>query len=163
MRMLVKRNYLDTVWVGLLVTGILSSCSKKEAPLPAIPASTSSMAPITAKKEEAKERPVYVYAGDKFRDPFNPAGQAATFQTDTVFDPQRATLKAVVYGSSMRSAVLSVGGSGAFYVKKGQIFDVMGKTVKGFSAKVFADRVIVLGEADTSYEIKLRPNEEAKK
>jgi hypothetical protein len=36
----------------------------------------------------------------------------------------------------------------------------MGKPVEGYSAKVFVDKVLVLGEADNVYELKIKNDDD---
>lgn len=110
--------------------------------------------------EQPKEKPVYVYSGDRFRDPFMTAGQSSSYQPDAVFDPQRAAIKGIIYGPYYKSAVLTVGGTGSYFIKSGKIIDIMGKPVEGFTAKVFADKVLIQGEADNIYELKIKDEEE---
>jgi hypothetical protein len=102
----------------------------------------------------------YVYAGDKYRDPFQAAGGSSNYTTESVFDPARSSVRAIIFSSRMKSAVLNVSGAGSYFVKGGKIFDVMGKPVKGFSAKVLVDRVIVMGEADNVIELKIKSTNE---
>jgi hypothetical protein len=116
--------------------------------------------PPTPVAEEPKEKPVYVYSGDRFRDPFVPAGTTGSYQPDAVFDPSKATVRGIIYGPGSKSAVLSAAGGGTYFVKAGKIFDIMGKGVEGFTAKVFADKVVILGEADNVFELKIRDEEE---
>jgi hypothetical protein len=68
------------------------------------------------------------------------------------------------FGKDYKSAVLSVGGSGSYFVKTGKIFDIMGKTVEGYTAKIFVDKVVLSGEADNVFELKIKTSsdEEAK-
>jgi hypothetical protein len=110
--------------------------------------------------EQPKEKPVYVYSGDRFRDPFIPAGTTGSYQPDAVFDPSKSTVKGIIFGPSAKSAVLTATGGGTYFVKEGKIFDIMGKVVEGFSAKVFAEKVVILGEADNTFELKIRNEEE---
>ncbi len=141
---------------GLLIFFSLTACGKKKGdqsiPTPPMP-EVSQAVPAP---EVAKEKPVYLYSGDRFRDPFMPAGQANNYQPDAVFDPQRATVKGIIFGDAYKSAVMTVGGSGSYFVKAGRIFDIMGKPVDGYSAKIFVDKVIVLGEADNVFELKIK-------
>jgi hypothetical protein len=140
---------------------LIQGCGgKKEEAAPK--ATAPAPAPPPAVVEAPREKPVYLYSGDKFRDPFTPAGQTNNYQADAIFDPGRASVKAIIYGGAHRGAVLSAGGSASYFVKDGRIFDVMGKTVEGFTAKIFVDKVIVLGEADTAFELKIRNDEEEK-
>lgn len=111
--------------------------------------------------EQPKERPVYVYSGDRFRDPFIPAGTTGSYQPDAVFDPSKATLHGVIFGPTSRTAVLSASGGGTYFVKAGKIFDIMGKTIDGFTAKVYKDRIVINGEADSVFELKIRNEEES--
>jgi len=139
-------------------------CGKKDLG-PTQPVEQAIVSPVaTSTIEIPKEKPVYIYSGDRFRDPFTPAGQSNNYQLDAVFDPQKASLKGIVFGQGYRSAILTVGGSGSYFIKAGQIYDIMGKTVEGYSAKVFADKVTILGEADNIFELKVKNmDEEAKK
>lgn len=152
-----NRGYL--LIVPLLV--FLAACGEEEPKLPAAPRLdmiTATQAP--AQSAEQKEKAVYVYSGDRYRDPFTPLGQSgSSYQADVVFDPQRATIKALVYGSKSRSAVLSLG-SASYYVRGEQIYDVMGRVVEGYSAKVMPNKVILRGEAENVYELKLSSDRE---
>jgi hypothetical protein len=82
---------------------------------------------------------------------------------DAVFEPQKAAVKGIVYGQGYKSAVLSVGGSGTYFIKGGRIFDVMGKAIEGYSAKIFVDKVVILGEADNVFELKIKNADEEEK
>jgi hypothetical protein len=145
-----------------LLALLWSGCGKKEVPAAIVaPPPLANLAPPVI--EQPKEKPVYVYSGDRFRDPFVPAGTTANYQPDAVFDPQRAAVKGIIFGRGYKSAVLTVGGTGSYFIKSGKIIDIMGKAVDGFSAKVFVDKVLVLGEADNVYELKIREDEEEEK
>ncbi len=146
--------------LSLLSAGLFMSCGKKETPPPPPPPPAIKVPePVV---EQPKEKPVYVYSGDRFRDPFTPAGTASSYQPDAVFDPQRAAIKGIIFGTKMQSAVLIVGGTGTYFVRAGKIYDIMGKNVEGYSAKVFKDKVSITGEGDTVYELKLQNPEEGK-
>jgi len=147
--------------VGLLAGAfVLPGCKSEEpqnissAP-PVLPAPAPSVV-----AETPKERPVYVYSGDRFRDPFVPAGTTGSYQPDAVFDPTKAQVKGIVFGPAARSAMLSLGSGVTYFIKSGKIFDIMGKPVEGFSAKVFVDKVVINGEADNVFELKIRTGEE---
>lgn len=142
---------------------LLAACSgKEEKRTPPPPPPPPVAAPPPAQPEASKEKPIYIYSGDRFRDPFTPAGQTTNYQPDALFDPQRVAVKAIVYGKTHKSAVLTMGGSGTYFAKSGRIIDIMGKTVEGFSVKVYENRVVIVGEADNVYELKLRSEEEGK-
>lgn len=142
---------------------ILSSpgCGKKEEasppPAPAPPVVAASQ--IDQESDDEEEKPIYVYTGDRLRDPFTTAGASSSYQPDAVFNPQRIALKGIIYGRRSRSAIILVSGTGAYFIKGKRIFDVMGKTVDGFTAKVFIDKIVVFGEADV-YEFKLRDDDD---
>lgn len=134
-------------------------CKKnKQLPPPAAPVMPA--ATPTPVSDENKEKPVYVYGGDRYRDPFQSAGGSSSYTTESIFDPNRSAVKAIIFSPRMKSAIINVSGSGTYFVKDGRIFDVMGKTVKGFSAKVLVDRVIVMGEADNVFELKINKEKE---
>src|SRR5689334_496087 len=99
---------IHTLSVLLLAVLLGIGCKKKEVPaaIPA-PAPAAELPPPTI--ETPKEKPVYVYTGDRFRDPFVPAGTSANYQPDAVFDPQRAAVKGIIFGRGYKSAVLTVG------------------------------------------------------
>jgi hypothetical protein len=153
-------KYTLIVMLAALSAGFFSSC-KKKAPPPPPPPPPVVKAPEPV-QEAPKEKPVYVYSGDRFRDPFTPTGLSTSYQPDAVFDPQRATVKGLIFGTKMQSAVLQVGGTGTYFVRSGRIFDIMGKNVEGYSAKIFKDKVSITGEGDTVYELKLQNPEEGK-
>jgi hypothetical protein len=139
----------------LLSAGCGSKKSEAIKPPPPPPA-----APVAAPPVVAKEKQVYVYSGDRFRDPFVPAGQSSAYQSDAVFDPQRAVVKGIVFGGQQKGAVLSVGGTGTYFVKEGRIMDIMGKYVEGFTAKVLVNKVIVQSSDDSTYELKIKGSDE---
>lgn len=159
MHMPVKLFTYLIVFSSFLICGCGGKNESKniETPIPPVVAQT------TPTPELPKEKPVYIYSGDRFRDPFTPAGQTNSYQTDAVFEPQKATVKGIIFGPSQKSAVLMVGGSGTYFVKAGRIFDIMGKIVEGYSAKIFVDKVVVLGEADNVYELKIKNSGEEDK
>src|SRR5437879_1477823 len=99
----------STLLFGMISLAIVvfgSSCGKKqEAPLPKPPASPPPMPTPVA--EEIKEKPVYVYGGDKYRDPFQTAGASTNYQAEAVFDPQRSVVRGIIYSSRFKSAVLN--------------------------------------------------------
>jgi len=142
----------------VLVALGFAGCKKDEpAPPPPQPVQKAPPPPST---ELPKEKPVYVYSGDRFRDPFVPAGFTGGYTPDAPFDPAKASVKGIIFGTGQRTAVLTTGAGGTYFVKSGKIFDVMGKTVEGFTAKVMADKVVLTGEADNVYELKIRNEEE---
>ncbi len=142
---------------------ILGACRKKQPDLPPPPQPVQQGVPVNPVVEEPKEKPVYVYTGDRFRDPFTPTGSTSNYQPEAIFDPQRTSVKAIIYSKEIKTAILNVTGSGSYFVKAGHIFDIMGKTVKGYSAKIMPDRVIILGEADTTFELKIKNSDEEAK
>ncbi len=147
-----------------LILICFSSCRKKNTE---DQQQAQTAAPVAKAQPQAsqapKEKPVYVYSGDRFRDPFIPAGQSTNYQPNAVFDPQRATVRGIIFGHGYKTAVLTVGGSGSYFVKAGKIFDIMGKTIEGYSAKIFVDKVVILGESDNTFELKIKPAEEEAK
>ena len=152
-------------WAGCLLIAlcaIIIGCGKKTEvpPPPRVFVPAPAPTPVVV---EQKEKPVYVYSGDRYRDIFTPAGTSTTYQAEGTFDPQKLSVRGIIYSPRYKSAVMSVSGSGTYFVKSGLIFDVMGKAVKGFTAKVLVDRVIVMNESDNVFEIKLKnDSEEAK-
>jgi|GEM_PF-4242760 len=119
--------------------------------------------PAAPKVTEEKEKPVYVYTGDRFRDPFTEVGAASGYQESATFNPQQAKVKAIIYGSQLQSAVINISGGGSYYVKGKRIFDVMGKTVKGFEAKVFMEKVVITSDTNEIFELKIKEDEEGEK
>lgn len=158
-------NKLKSTFLNCLVLvgtmGLISCGKKQDVPPPPRVAPPAPIAPPVA--AESKEKPVYVYGGDRFRDLFTPAGASTSYQSEAVFDPKKATVRGIIYSTKMKSAVMTATGSGAYFIKNGQIFDVMGKTVKGFSAKILLDRVILTDETDNIFELKLKTDEQEAK
>jgi hypothetical protein len=140
---------------GFLGIALFISSCKKKAPPPPPPEPVVEVVPSPV-DETPKEKPVYVYSGDRFRDPFTPAGLSTSYQPDAVFDPQRAVIRGIIFGPKLQSAVLSIGGTGTYFVKEGRIYDIMGKFVEGYKAKVAKDKVTITGEADNVFELKLQ-------
>ncbi len=149
------------LFLGLfLVLFGLSACSKKGDGEIARAPEVAPPPPPAPVVEPVKEKPVYVYSGDRFRDPFIPAGQSTNYQPDAVFDPQRAVVKGIIFGKEHKSAMVTVGGSGTYFIKGGKIFDVMGKVIDGYSVKIFVDKVVLSGEADNVFELKIKTSDE---
>jgi hypothetical protein len=143
---------------GLLTLLLWGSwgCSSKSTETVNKPAPVAATPPVVPPPVVPKEKQVYVYSGDRFRDPFVPAGQSSAYQADAVFDPQRAVVKGIVFGGQQKGAVLTVGGTGIYFVKDGRIIDVMGKNVEGFTAKVLINKVILQSSDDSTYELKIK-------
>ncbi len=161
-----KRYWPFLIIIILVGTSGLFSCKKNQNSMPSdatpVQKVTSSLPAPTPTPE--KEKQIYAYSGDQYRDPFMPAGASSSYQSDTVFDAGRAIVKGIIFGPELKTATLILGTGGSYFVKSGRIFDVMGKTIEGFSAKVFADKVVIQGESDNVYELKIKnPDEEAKK
>lgn len=147
--------------IGIFAMLFISACGEKQEAPP--PAPKIQQAPVVqAVPEPPKEKQVYVYAGDRFRDPFLPAGVASSYKPDAVFDPQRAAVKAIIFGNRLKSAVLAVGSS-IYFIKESRIHDIMGKNVDGYTAKVFVDKVIISSGHDAAFELKIRSDEEEEK
>jgi hypothetical protein len=160
-----RKNYQFIFAIGFLSALLTASACKKkgqhdegnkQAPPPVVNAP-----PVVP--QPPKEKPVYVYSGDRFRDPFVPAGQSTNYQPNAIFDPQRATVRGIIFGHGYKTAVLTVGGSGSYFVKAGKIFDIMGKTIDGYTAKIFIDKVVIVGEADNIFELKIKTSDEEAK
>ena len=147
----------------MAAAGLFAGCGKNVAP-PAPITSASNVQAIENKIQETpKEKPLYVYQGDKFRDPFVPAGVTSNYQPDAIFDTKRVSVKAIIFSPSMKSAVLSVGGTMSYFIKDERIFDVMGKNVPGYTAKIYESKVVLTGEADEIFEYKIRNPEKGEK
>lgn len=147
---------INKLWFFLIIFMFLGCGKKEEAKIPKPAPVLAEAQAVETPQETEKEPPVYVYGGDRFRDPFTPVGIASSYVADAVFEPQRAVLKAILFGSNSRGAVLNIGGSGSYFVKAGRIVDIMGKTIEGFKARVEKDRVIIKGDAEDEYVIKIR-------
>lgn len=162
-----KKRFLFSAAAVALAAALslgLTACGGEDEtvkrPAPARPAPPTPKSEPKEPEAEPEETPVYVYSGDRFRDPFTELNESTVYQPDAVFNPQQAKLTAVVVGRRIRSAVLQVPGGGSYFIDGARIIDVMGKPVRGFRAKVFIDKVVLSGEADESYVLKLRESED---
>lgn len=163
MHMQAKSKFIAPVFMAfaaIALTIVLPACKGDESPknIAAVPPVLPPPPPPAV--ETPKEKPVYVYSGDRFRDPFVPAGTTGSYQPDAVFEPQKATVKGIISGPDSGTAVLSGASGTTYFVKSGKIFDIMGKPVEGFTAKVYADKVVILGQADNVFELKIRKDDE---
>ena len=156
-------NYKLNINLALVAAALILGACGKKTDVPPPPRSLPATATPTPVAADQKEKPVYVYSGDRYRDIFTPVGATANYQAEATFDPQKITVRGIVFSPRYKSAVLTVTGSGTYFVKDSRIFDIMGKTVKGFSAKVLLDRVILMNESDNVFEIKLKNDEEEAK
>ena len=138
----------------------LAGCGKKQVPPPPPPAPIELPAPPPPVVEAPKEKPIYVYAGDRYRDPFVPAGFTGGYAIDAVFDPGKASVKGIIYGPGQKTAVLTTAAGNTYFVKSGKIYDVMGKPVEGYTAKVLPEKVVVSNGTENEFELKIRNEEE---
>ncbi len=157
MRTMVKQkmNKIEVLpfLTAIVVFCLFISCSgdNAEKTVEAIPpAQASQMQPQEQMVDEIEEKPVYVYSGDRFRDPFVEIGQSTAYTPDAIFSPEQAKVKAIIYSGSIKSAVVQVAGSGSYYIKGNRIFDVMGKNVSGFSARIFPEKVVITVKQKTN-------------
>ncbi|OVE77255.1 hypothetical protein BVX98_03195 [bacterium F11] len=164
--MLIKVNntYLK-IFLFLMVGILFVSCGKKDQSRTPMPSQsqmtrTQSKTPAIAPKEDEEEKPVYVYSGDRFKDPFLEVGQASAYSPEAIFNPDQAKVKGIIYSSRLRSAVLQVSGSGSYFINGSRIIDVMGKRLEGYKAKIFPQKVVISGEEDDVFELKIRETEE---
>lgn len=151
---------MPTSICGAAVFLSIISCGKKEIPQPKTVVPPPQISQPAPEVVVPQEKPIYVYSGDRFKDPFMPAGQSTNYQPDATFDPQRATVKGIIFGKQFRSAVLNVGGSGTYFIRADNLFDIMGKKVEGYRAKVFVNKVTIVGDADNVYELKIKNSDE---
>src|SRR3954470_24720824 len=95
-----------TLLTSMVAVFAVAACGKKEVAAPP-PAPIVMAPPVEPPPMRAtpKERPVYVYTGDRFRDPFAPAGATGGYTADAVFDPSKASVKGIIFGSGQRTAV----------------------------------------------------------
>jgi len=160
------KNFEIAPFVFLLVLFFLvanfQGCKGKNTGANAAPPPPPMVVKSNKIEEPVKEIPVYVYKADRLRDPFSPVGFATSYQPDAVFDPQRATVKAIIFGTETRTAAVSVGGGGTYFIKAGRIFDIMGKTIEGFKAQVLVNKVVVQSDSGEMFELKIRETEEGK-
>src|SRR5260221_9059092 len=101
--MLMLDNHKISIPALAIVVSLIGCGKKTVSPLPspqAAPVAAAS-APVI---EEPKEKPVYVYTGDRFKDPFTQAGASSNYQTESIFDPQRSSVKAIIYSGSFKTA-----------------------------------------------------------
>ncbi|MGQ0644022.1 MAG: hypothetical protein ACT4O3_00825 [Elusimicrobiota bacterium] len=110
--------------------------------------------------------PVYVYQGDRFRDPFIAlAGQgfvemAATPTEEGEFDPNAVELKGIIRGPGGRMALLRTPGGAPFIVKEGKIFNTKKKAVQGYVGIVKEKSLVMIGPNNKLTELSLKPKDE---
>lgn len=143
----------------LALAGLFSACGKSND-IPPPPKSTAATPAPTPVAVAPKEKAVYVYSGDRYRDIFTPVGGSTSYSAEGTFDPTKLAVRGIIFSPRYKSAVLTVSGNGTYFVNGNRIFDVMGKNVKGFTARVMIDRVVVMNESDNTFEIKIRNTDE---
>jgi hypothetical protein len=157
------KKYLSITFLVAIFSLLIASGCGDNSKIPP-PPKIMPVQPIPAPAPvEEKPKAVYMYEGDKYRDIFTPAGSVANYQSEAVFDPQKATVRGIIYSTRLKSAVLNVVGSGSYFVKDGKVIDIMGKAIKGITAKVLRDRVILTNESENTFEIKLKNDDEEAK
>jgi hypothetical protein len=115
--------------------------------------------PVYHKKEE----PVYVYTGDKYRDPFIPlAGQGAyPSESEEVGIPSitSLTLKGIITEGKTKIAL--IGGAGASYIlKDSRLYDNHQRQIAGITGAIKTDSVIIIAPDKTTKELKLIKDKE---
>lgn len=154
----------------LAVSGglLCAVCGAEELVLPAaglpVPAGVTVSTPSAA--------PVYVYRGDRFRDPFIPLvgapgagfdGPHPVSEPLSPFNPVGAELKGILKTTSGRWAVIRTSEGGTYLVQNGKIFDPKRKAVEGFQGIVKEKTVVILGPKNQEVEVRLKKDAEALK
>jgi hypothetical protein len=120
---------------------------------------------------EAPVEPLYVYKGERFRDPLVPltGGGAWDYSglsaSNEEFDPASVELKGIIKTQTGRWALLRSATGGNFLVKNGKIYDSKRKAAKDFVGIVKEKELVIIGPNNTTTEFKLKKDmdDEAKK
>lgn len=143
----------------ILVAGMISCAGCSQDELPDTLSSVPKPPVINLHPVEAKKPPRFVYAGDRFRDPFvslNGDGMAFV-GTDEVIVPSVGSLvlKGIFSEGKQRMAIIS---SGAIsYVLKGKyLYDNRQRLVRGITGIIKDESVVIIAPDRSTKEIRLR-------
>ncbi len=153
-----KRNRFFSVLGFSLST--ISTLYGVEAPVPktgvqlaqATPAALATTAPATPAYK------LYVYYGDRYRDPFVPLnGDFRGDQNALERPPQIASLvlKGIVQDSRGRMALL-ISGLNSYILKGGRLYDGRNRMVKKIAGVIKTDSVVIIGADRTVRELKTK-------
>jgi hypothetical protein len=148
-----------TTFFIIALTFVLVSCGKEKPSGPIGPqvnlVTTKLPVPVYQKKEE----PLYVYQGDKYRDPFIAlVGQGAYFSdSEEASAPNigNLILKGIITDGKSKIALIS--GAGSTYVlKDSRLYDNRQRQIKGITGAIKASSVIIIAPDKSVKELKLR-------
>ncbi len=108
--------------------------------------------------------PVYVFKGDRFRDPFIPLvgaslgyeGPRASAEPISPFNPSNVELKGIIKTTSGRWAVMRTSEGVTYLIQNGKIYDPKRKPVEGFQCVVKEKSVVVMGPGKQESELLLK-------
>ncbi|MBL0058215.1 MAG: hypothetical protein IPP35_03710 [Elusimicrobia bacterium] len=153
-----------------LVVGVLTLSTRGSAENAAFP--LGSLSPVaTVAESTAPAQPVFVFRGDRIRDPFVPlVGAPASVGAApspslplSAFNPQGAELKGILKTPTGRWAVLRTSEGAVYMVQNGKVFDPKRKVVEGFQGIVKERTLIILGPKNQEVELRLKKDEDAAK
>ena len=103
---------------------------------------------------------MYVYSGDKYRDPFIPlAGLGAYFsensEESSVPSITTLSLKGIITEGKTKIALISGVGS-TYILKESRLYDNRQSEIKGRTGAIKTDSVIIIAPDKTVKELKLR-------
>jgi hypothetical protein len=161
------QKWILSVSLGVGVLALSAPLSAEEVAVPLV--SLSPVASVSASTAPAE--PVFIFRGDRIRDPFVPlvgapssAGAAPAPSTPlSAFNPQGAELKGILKTPTGRWAVLRTSEGAAYMVQNGKIFDPKRKVVEGFQGIVKERTLIILGPKNQEVELRLKKDEDAAK
>lgn len=136
-----------------------AACGKEKPSGPIGPQVTPFLSKAPLPVYQKKEEPLYVYKGDRFRDPFiSLVGSGASFgESEDSGAPNisNLTLKGIISEGSVKMALISGGGS-TYVLKDSRLYDNRQRVIKGITGAIKTESVIIIMPDRTVKELKLR-------
>jgi len=142
----------------------LASCGNDEAPSTSAPAKVTRAPAVAVSTTTAKKSiPIYVYRGDRFRDPFVSLvgnGLAISGSNEEVVVPNIGglVLKGILEEDKQKMAIISGGGI-TYILKDSRLYDNRQRIVKGITGAIKKNSVIMIAPDKTTKELTLRSKE----
>lgn len=112
---------------------------------------------IEIEEPEEIEVPDFEYKGSSYRSPFSkeskqPQRAEGESQDLPSINPEMLTVSGIVEESKTKYGLLS-GSEGFFMVKNGRIYNEDNKEIPGVSAVINENEIVIITDADTTYEL----------
>ena len=146
------------IYFIIIAAFLFASCGEPESPLQNLSAEKKhlgAVSPVTKAVEDARP---YRYAGDSYRDPFEPISAGYQEGSITIPNINDLVLHGMVRDGNQSIAILR-SGSYSYTLLNGRIYDSMQRLITGMSGIINTDNVVITSRDGAKREIKLRESD----